>query len=184
MGALTCEVCGVVNDAPPEQETCSDCGASLASARLKQTLAAIEETTARMKNTAPPAKSFYTFNGFGTTLLDYRRRADGLHEATRWVVAMMIPLVPLTAYVVRLGAEERSYGRETQRFEIIEQIPLAPARVLWVYLLVAAAFLPLYLFGYHDLLGLRTLGLKPFLFRGLLPIVWAGFIIFYWLQKK
>ncbi len=137
-----------------------------------------------MEQLKPPAKSFYTFNGFGTTLLDYRKRDDGLHEATRWIVVLMIPLIPLSAYVIRLGEEERSYGRESQQFQIIEKIGLSPARVLWVYFLVALALVPLYLFSYHDYLGVGTYGWHTFILRGLIPFCWAGFIIFYWLQRK
>ena len=182
METVTCVSCSASNPLRDDLNDCQSCGVSL---ELPKAMASLQATTEKMSRLkSAPAKSFYTFNGFGTTLLDYRKREDGLHEATRWVVALMIPLIPLSSYVIRLGAEVRSYGREAQSFGIIEKIPLSPARVLWVYLLVVIAFLPLYLFGYYDYLGLRTLGLAPFLFRGLLPIIWAGFIIFYWLQRK
>ena len=181
METIKCDGCGFANKVDASISNCQNCGASLAAAKL---LASLQAANERLAQLAKPAKSFTTFNGFGTTLLDYRQRDDGLHEATRWVVAMMIPLIPLSAYVIRLGTEERSYGRESQRFTIIEKTSLSPARVLWVYFLVAIALLPLYLFGYNDLLGIGKYGWHTFVLRGLIPIVWAGFIIFYWLQRK
>ena len=181
METVKCDGCGADNSLREDVADCQSCGASLALAKITQSIQQANERMARLRT---PVKSFYTFNGFGTTLLDFRRRDDGLHTATRWVVAMMIPLIPLASYVVRLGAEERGYGHESQQFEIVEKNSVSPLRALYVYLLVALAFAPLYFFGYHDYLGLRTLGFKPLLLRGLLPIFWAGFIIFYWLQKK
>ena len=182
METVTCVSCNTSNPLRDDLNDCQSCGVSLELPKAIASLQATNEKLSRLKSA--PTKSFYTFNGFGTTLLDYRKREDGLHEATRWVVALMIPLIPLSAYVIRLGAEERSYGRESQRFEIVEQKSLSPARVLWVYLLVLLALLPLYLFSYHDLLGVGKYGWHTFVLRGLIPFCWAGFIIFYWLQRK
>ncbi len=95
---VACPACRAAN--PYDGDNCAQCGEPLAAAKLQHALDEIQRVTADFKERAAPRKTFHTFNGFGTTLLDYRALPDGTYEATRWVVAMMLPLVPLATYVI------------------------------------------------------------------------------------
>src|ERR687886_479902 len=71
-------------------------------------LRAIRRVTEEFKERTAPRKTFHTFNGFGTTLLDYRALPDGTYEATRWAVALMLPIVPLATYTIEPQTQEHS----------------------------------------------------------------------------
>src|SRR4029079_1090026 len=116
-------------------------GEPLAAAVLQQSIDNLKRLTERMKEATAP--SFNTFNGFGTTLLDYRERGDGTWEASRWVVAAMFPLVPLGTYVINPKRQQNSYGRMESHFEILGRAPLAPVRVLRVYALLLLGLAPI-----------------------------------------
>src|SRR5215207_8048786 len=137
MKTVTCPACQTVNENAEPDSACRSCGQPLAAALLEQSIADLRAATEKLGAMTAPRKSFYTFNGFGTTLLDYRRGDgdDGTYEATRWVTAMFVPLVPLGDYVVRPQEEERSYGRESYRFEIVSRKSLSWGRVARTYLL-------------------------------------------------
>src|ERR1041385_8885862 len=96
---VECPACKTVNPDAEVNSKCSACGEPLAAAVFQQGVDELKRLTERMREQTAP--SFKTFNGFGTTLLDYRQRDDGTWEATRWVVAMMLPLVPLASYRIR-----------------------------------------------------------------------------------
>jgi hypothetical protein len=140
---VNCPACQTVNPDADVNSKCSDCGEPLGVAVFQHSIDEIKKLTERMKEATAP--SFNTFNGFGTTLLDYRERADGTWEATRWVVAAMLPLVPLGAYVINPKRQQNSYGRMESYFEILGRVPLSPARVLRVYALMILGLAPVVL---------------------------------------
>src|SRR3954470_25064335 len=106
---VACPACKTVNADAGVNSKCSACGEPLAAAVLQQSIDDLKKLTERMQELNAP--SFKTFNGFGTTLLDYRRRDDGSWEATRWVVAAMLPIVPLATYRILPKRPQNRYGR-------------------------------------------------------------------------
>ncbi|HEX8119558.1 MAG TPA: hypothetical protein VF521_19950, partial [Pyrinomonadaceae bacterium] len=140
---VNCPACQTVNVDADVNTLCSNCGEPVGVAVFQHSVDEIQKLTERMKELNAP--SFNTFNGFGTTLLDYREREDGTWEATRWVVAAMFPLVPLGSYVIRPKRRENSYGRMESYFDILGRTPLAPARVLRVYAMLIIGLAPVVL---------------------------------------
>lgn len=185
MKTVTCPACGNVNRNVEAGASCGACGASLAAALLEQSIADLRAVTEKMSRLQEPRKSFYTFNGFGTTLLDYRPSgADGLYEATRWAVAMFVPLVPLGDYVIRPQEEKRSYGRETHRFEVVERRPLSWGRVLRTYLTAAVGVgVPLVYFWNGKAVE-RAIGPYPAVGLGLAAIIFGAYVIFYRIKNE
>ncbi|HEY0169412.1 MAG TPA: hypothetical protein VGB98_00045 [Pyrinomonadaceae bacterium] len=140
---VNCTACQTVNPGAGVNSVCSNCGESLGMAVLQHSIDEVNKLNERMREVNAP--SFTTFNGFGTTLLDYREREDGDWEASRWVIAAGLPLAPLASYVIRPKRQENSYGRMESYFGILGRVPLSPARILRVYGLVALALAPVIL---------------------------------------
>src|ERR1044071_8223811 len=90
---VNCPACQTVNVDADVNTMCPTSGEPVGVAVFQHSVDEIKKLTERMKELSAP--SFNTFNGFGTTLLDYQERGDGTWEATRWVVGAMFPLVPL-----------------------------------------------------------------------------------------
>lgn len=182
---VACPACKTVNADAEVTSKCSACGEPLAGAVLQHSIDELKKLNERMAEMSAP--SFKTFNGFGTTLLDYHQRADGAWEATRWIVAMMLPLVPLSTYVINPKRQQNSYGRMESYFEILGKQPLSAARILRVYALVAVGLAPVVL-GFmnsssidraiKDVLGPKYGGIVAMLAM-LATIVWAVYIIFF-----
>jgi hypothetical protein len=182
---VNCPDCQTVNPDAEVNSKCSNCGEPLGAAVLQHSLDEIRKITERMKEEAAP--SFQTFNGFGTTLLDYREREDGTWEATRWVVAAMFPIAPLGSYVINPKRRQNSYGREESYFEVLGRTPLSPARVLRVYALVLVGLAPVVL-GFMNSSRIdstikRALGPK---YGGIVAalamvasVAWGAYVIFY-----
>src|ERR1044072_8550641 len=105
---VNCPACQTLIPEANVNSQVSNCGKPLGAAVLQHSLDELKKVTDRMREMSAP--SFNTFNGFGTTLLDYRERPDGTWEATRWVVAAMLPLVPLGSYVINPKRQQNSYG--------------------------------------------------------------------------
>ncbi len=173
---ITCPTCKFANSFATTD--CTQCGASLAAAKLQQTLDGLSRATENLKASIAPRKSFYTFNGFGTTLLDYRALPDGTYEATRWVVAMMLPLVPLATYVIQPETQEHSYGRSTSKFSIVGKGKLSAARILRTYLLVVVGLLPIVLGFLNSSWVNHTLGGPLAALAMVVSFAWAAYIIF------
>jgi len=131
-----------------------------------------------------PAKSFYSINGCGTMLLDYRALPDGAYVATRWITIFFLPLLPLSAYLIQPAGQDRSYGQETSRFSIIGRAPLSPLRVLRTYLLVAIGLAPVILGFLNSSTINRTLGGPLAFLAMLLSIGWGIYIIFFKLKNE
>ena len=182
---VNCPACRTLNPDADVNTRCSNCGEPVGVAVFQHTVDEIKQITERMKESAAP--SFNTFNGFGTTLLDYREREDGTWEATRWVVAAMLPLVPLGSYVINPRRQQNSYGRMESYFEVLGRTPLSPARILRVYGLLILGLAPVVLGFMNSRLIDRTIksafGPK---FGGILAVLamlatvaWGVYVIFF-----
>src|SRR5882672_9313664 len=182
MKSLSCPACNAVN--AEGAAACSSCGASLAAANFAQNIQELEQLTERLRQFNAPGKSFNSFNGCGTMLLDYRARKDGTYEAIRWVTVFFLPIIPLSAYVIEPTSQEFSYGREVARFSIVDQAPLSVARVLRTYLLAVIGLAPVIL-GFLNSSTINHLlsGPKAFLAM-LLTIAWGIYIIFFRLKNE
>ncbi|MDT5268749.1 MAG: hypothetical protein QOH49_935 [Acidobacteriota bacterium] len=174
---VNCPACQTVNPDADVNSMCSACGEPLGLAVFQHSIDEINKLTERMKEATAP--SFNTFNGFGTTLLDYREREDGAWEATRWVVAMMFPLVPLGSYVIRPKRQENSYGRMESYFEVLGRTPLSPMRVLRVYALLILGLAPIVLGSMNSGWVNHTLGGPLAALAMVASVVWGAYIIFF-----
>jgi len=182
---VACPACETVNPDAEVNSKCSSCGEPLAAAVIQHSIDDLKKLTERMQELSAP--SFKTFNGFGTTLLDYRQRDDGAWEATRWVVAAMLPIVPLASYVINPKRQQNSYGRMESYFEILGKQPLSAARILRVYALVVVGLAPVVL-GFMNsrwidstikgAFGPKLGGIVAMLAM-LASVVWAVYIIFF-----
>ena len=174
---VNCPSCQTLNPDADVNSKCTSCGEPLGVAVFQHSLDEIQKITERMKEATAP--SFNTFNGFGTTLLDYRDCEDGTWEATRWVVAAMFPIIPLGSYVIRPKRQEKSYGRMEAYFEILGRTPLSPLSVLRVYGLMLLGLAPIVLGSMNSSWVNRTLGGPQAALAMLACIVWGAYIIFF-----
>ncbi|MFL6256179.1 MAG: hypothetical protein ACJ74T_14305 [Pyrinomonadaceae bacterium] len=174
---VNCPACQTVNPDADVNSKCSNCGEPLGLAVFQHSIDAINKLTGRMQEATAP--SFNTFNGFGTTLLDYRERDDGAWEATRWVVAAMFPIVPLGSYVIKPTRQQNSYGRMESYFDILGRTPLSPARVLRVYALLLLGLAPIVLGFMNSRWVNHTLGGPLAALAMVASFVWGAYIIFY-----
>lgn len=174
---VACPACKAVNPEAEVNSKCSACGEPLAAAVFQHSIDELKKLTERMSEMTAP--SFKTFNGFGTTLLDYRQLDDGQWEATRWVVALMMPIAPLATYRIRPKRQVNSYGRMESYFDITGRVPLSPARILRVYALLVLGLAPIVLGSLNSSWVNHTLGGMPAFFAMLAAIVWGVYIIFF-----
>jgi hypothetical protein len=174
---VKCPACQTVNPDAGVNSVCSSCGESLAAAVLQHSIDDLKRLTERMQERNAP--SFKSFNGFGTTLLDYYERGDGEWVASRWVVAVGLPIVPLASYVIRPKRQETGYGRMESYFEILGREPLSPARILRVYGLMLLGLAPIALGSLNSSWVNRTLGGTLAALAMLASIVWGVYIIFF-----
>ncbi len=174
---VNCPACRTLNQDADVNSKCSGCGEPLGVAVFQHSIDEIRKLTERMKEATAP--SFNTFNGFGTTLLDYREREDGAWEATRWVVAAMFPVVPLGSYVIRPKRQENGYGRMQSYFEILGRTPISPARVLRVYALLLLGLAPIVLGFMNSAWVNRTLGGPLAALAMFASIAWGAYVIFF-----
>lgn len=174
---VNCPACQTVNPDADVNSKCSSCGEPVGVAVFQHSLDEIKKLSERMKEATAP--SFNTFNGFGTTLLDYREREDGTWEATRWVVAAMFPLVPLGSYRIRPKRQENAYGRTQSYFEVLGRVPLSPARVLRVYAMLLVGLAPLVLGFMNSSWVNRTLGAPLAALAMLASVAWGAYVIFF-----
>jgi hypothetical protein len=177
---VNCPACQTVNPDAGVNSMCTACGGPLGAAVLQHSLDDLKRLTERMRGLSAP--SFKSFNGFGTTLLDYRESGDDW-EATRWVIAAGLPLAPLSSYVIRPKRQENSYGRMESYFEILGRVPLSPARVLRVYGLVILGLAPVVLGFLNSNWVNRTLGGPLAALAMLASIVWAVYVVFFLIKN-
>lgn len=181
MDTINCLGCSTTNLFTDEK--CKQCEQPLAAAKLQHSIDELRKATDRMRDLTTPRKSFYTFNGCGTTLLDYRALPDGTFQATRWVVLFGLPIIPLSAYVIEPESQERSYGRETSKFSIVSQTPISVARVFRTYGLVVVGLAPLIIGWLNSSYLNRTIGGPKAFFVMLAAIVWAVYWVFFRLKN-
>ena len=174
---VNCPACQTVNTDAGVNSSCAKCGEPLGAAVLQHSIDDLKRLTERMQELSAP--SFKTFNGFGTTLLDYHERVNGSWGASRWVVAVGLPIAPLASYVIRPKRQEAGYGRMESYFEILERIPLSPARILRVYGLVLLGLAPIVLGFINSAWVNRTLGGPLAALAMLASVVWGVYIIFF-----
>jgi hypothetical protein len=174
---VACPACKTVNPDAEITSKCSACDEPLAAPVLQHSIDELKKLTERMQELNAP--SFKTFNGFGTTLLDYRQRDDGAWEATRWAVAAMVPLVPLASYVIRPKRQQNSYGRMESYFDILGRAPLSAAKILRPYALVVVGLAPIVLGFMNSSWVNHTLGGPLAALAMFASIVWAAYIIFF-----
>jgi bacterioferritin-associated ferredoxin len=174
---VNCQACKALNPGAGVDSKCGSCGEPLAAAVLQHNLDDLKRLNERVREAGAP--SFNTFNGFGTTLLDYRRRDDGTWEATRWVVAAMLPVAPLAAYRIRPRRQENSHGRSQSYFDVLGRAPLSPLRVLRVYGLVLLGLAPAALGWLNSSWVNRTLGGPPAALAMLASVASGAYIIFF-----
>jgi hypothetical protein len=178
---VNCPACQTVNPDAGVNSKCSACGEPLAGAVLQHSIDELKRINARMAEASAP--SFKSFNGFGTTLLDYRDLKDGTWEATRWAVAAGLPVVPLATYRIRPKRQQNGYGRMESHFEITGRVPLSPLRVLRVHALAVAGLAPIVLGSLNSSWVNRTLGGPLAALAMLASVVWAVYVIFFLIKN-
>ncbi|HVG33214.1 MAG TPA: hypothetical protein VM911_09040 [Pyrinomonadaceae bacterium] len=184
MKTVTCSACNAENINPTASSVCASCGESLAPALFQQSVDELKKLTDKLQQPQKPARSFYSFNGFGTTLLDYRALSDGTYQATRWVIALFLPIFPLATYVIEPLAQEFGYGQETSRFRIVDKTKLSAARVLRTYLLAVIGLLPAVLgFIYSREINRNVKGLYALALM-ILIFAWGVYFIFFKLKNE
>ena len=181
MKTVACPKCTFVNPDADADSKCARCGEPLLLALLQENLDAIKRTTERMQELTAP--SFKSFNGCGTTLLDYRELADGTWEATRWVIVFGLPVAPLATYVIQPTRQESSYGQQSSYFKVLGKGRLSASRILRVYALVFVGLLPIVWGSLNNTLVNRTLGGTYAFFAMLACIAWGVYIIFWKLKN-
>lgn len=182
MNTIACPSCHFVNADAALESKCAQCGEPLAPAILQHNMDELKKLNEKMlKFTAP---SFNTFNGFGTTLLDYRKLPDGTYEAVRWIVALFLPVFPLSAYVIQPLEQERTYGRETSRFRVLGQTNLSAARVARTYMLAVVGLAPIVLGSIYSTEVNRTLGGPKAAGAMILCFAWAVYFVFFRLKNE
>jgi hypothetical protein len=178
---VACPACQTVNPNAEADAKCDACGEPLAAALLQHNLDELKRLNERMSEMNAP--SFKSFNGFGTTLLDYRELQDGTWKATRWIIAAGLPLVPLASYIIRPKRQENSYGRMSAYFQILGRAPLSPARVLRVYALMLAGLAPILLGSLNSTWVNHTLGGPLAALAMLASVAWAVYVIFFHIKN-
>jgi hypothetical protein len=181
MKTISCPDCHAVNNI--DESNCSNCAASLASVKFDQNIDELRQLTEKLRDFNAPRKSFSSFNGCGTMLLDYRALPDGKYEATRWVTIFYLPIVPLSGYVIEPTSQEFSYGRQIAKFSIVDKAPISLARVLRTYLLVVIGLAPVILGWLNSRTINHVLGGPRAFFAMLATTIWGGYIIFFKLKN-
>lgn len=179
--SATCPKCGVVNESPTGDTKCAGCGVLLIAALLEQTTERIRQTNERLAELNAP--SFKSFNGCGTTLLDYRELKDGTWEATRWVIIIGLPIVPLATYVIEPTRQENRYGQQSSYFKVLAKSRLSALRILRVYALVFVGLFPIVWGSLHNTTVNHALGGGYAFLAMLASVAWAIYIIFWKLKN-
>ncbi|MEO6390903.1 MAG: hypothetical protein ABIP75_03565 [Pyrinomonadaceae bacterium] len=152
MYTVKCTGCGFGNVI--DEKNCMKCGGSLFEANLLHHTEQLRNLNATMQQRAYP--KFYTFNGCGTTLIDYRELSDGIWTATRWVTIIGLPIIPLSEYVIK--PFHSATDSNAHRFEIIRTERPSIVRILMTYALAVSGPLPLILGFLNQSWVNRTLG--------------------------
>lgn len=181
MDTINCLSCSTPN--PAADDCCGQCGESLAATKIQHSIDEIKKTTAKMRELTTPRKSFYSINGCGTMLLDYRALPNGTFQAVRWVTVFGLPIIPLSAYLIEPESQEHSYGRETSKFTIVGKGTLTIARVFRTYALMAVGLLPIIVGSLNSSFLNHKFGGPLAFLAMILAIVWGGYFIFWRLKN-
>jgi hypothetical protein len=181
MKTVACPRCNFVNAGADVNSACAQCGEPLASALLQDNLDELKKLTERMRELTAP--SFTSFNGCGTTLLDYREAAGATWEATRWVIVFGLPVVPLATYRIEPTRQESSHHGITSHMKILAKGRLSMVRVLRVYALVFVGLFPIVWGSLNNTLVNRTLGGGYAALAMLASVAWGAYIIFWKLKN-
>lgn len=194
MSQVKCPSCEFDN--PPLQANCQRCGAALPVTpgdssedaeeqvrRITERLAAIND---EMREITTPVRTT-SFNGCGVMLLDYRPVGDGNYEATRWVTAFGIPIIPLSVWKIHPRKFSQDIRGERQSFDLLDKRRITVDRFLRPYLFLALGALPFILAYYFTDLRPVVYGLGRMLGTWVavgfmillivLVLVWIGFIM-------
>jgi hypothetical protein len=99
----------------------------------------------------------FSIYGIGVSVLGYSAMGAGEYRVYRWLTVLWIPLVPLSAWVVRPRPAEGSsldvvLGGDSFAYEIAHREPISAREIFRTYvlgwLLTAVAVLPLLLMGF------------------------------------
>jgi hypothetical protein len=181
MKTVKCSKCNFVNADADVNSMCARCGEPLAGAILQENLDSLKKLTERMQELTAP--SFKSFNGCGTTLLDYRELPDGTWEATRWVIVVGLPVVPLATYVIEPTRQESSYGQQSSYFKVLAKSRLSAARILRVYALVFVGLFPIVWGSLNSTTVNHVLGGGYAVLAMLACVAWGMYIIFFKLKN-
>lgn len=145
----------------------------------------IAQLREQMEEALTPVKTT-SFNGFGTMLLDYRPVEEGNYEATKWITAVALPIIPLSVWKIKPKSYQYDQFGEKQSFYLISKSGLTLSRILLPYLIVAIGVLPFVLSYYfldlNPLLRIIDRAVGAWAAVGLiilliiLTLVWIGFI--------
>ena len=152
---------------------------------LKEITEQLASMRERLEESLIPVKTT-SFNGCGIMLLDYRAVEDGNYEATRWITACALPLIPLSVW--KITPKKYNYDRsgEQQTFCLVAKSRLTITRILFPYLVVAIGVLPFVLaYFFADLNPVlqiirKTIGdwavVGFIILLIILVLIWIGFI--------
>ncbi len=178
---IPCSACGSVNAF--ELSACGNCGESLSTAKLNHSIGELQKTTQRMRDLTTPRKTFYSFNGCGTMLLDYLAQSDGTYQAVRWVTVFGFPLVPLGAYKIEPTSQTINHGEVSSSFNVVDRVPLSTLRILRTYLLAALGVAPIIIGSLNSSTLNHVLGGPKAFLAMLLAIAWGIYIVFFRLKN-
>ena len=76
----------------------------------------------------------FSFNGFGTTIYGKREvdRADGSYIATKWMIALFFPIIPVGSYRV-IKEKQKFLTSNSPRYHMTP-VPLNKTQVINTYL--------------------------------------------------
>jgi hypothetical protein len=154
-------------------------------AQINEITERLSQLKEQMEDALTPVRTT-SFNGFGTMLLDYRPVEDGHYEATRWITALALPIIPLSVWKIQPKKYKTDQFGEQQSFYLISKSRLTISRILMPYLMVAIGALPFLLAYYFlDLTPVfkvidRAIGtwavVGLIILLIILVLVWIGFI--------
>ena len=181
MTNVPCPACQALNSR--ELSACAACGGSLFAARVEHSIGELSKVTNRFRSFTEPRHTFYSFNGCGTMLLDYQPRPDGKYDAVRWVTLFCLPIVPLSAYIIKPTDQTVDHTTIAARFSVVYQTRLSPLRVLRTYLLAVIALAPIVIGSLNSTKLNHTLGGPLAFLAMLLAIIWGIYIVFFQIKN-
>jgi len=116
-------------------------------------------------------------------LIDYQPRPDGKYDAVRWVTLLCLPIVPLSAYIIKPADHTMDQATISSGFSIVYQTRLSPLRVLRTYLLAVIALAPIVIGSLNSTELNHILGGPLAFLAMLLAIIWGIYIVFFQIKN-